>query len=90
MSLVLAGESGGTSYENIGVMLVGSNPAPSPFAASFDPAGIPRMRSQGSDGPEAEDPSRRYTSDGNPGTISFPAERADLLAPAHAELANPY
>lgn len=102
MSLVLAGESGGTSYENIGVMLVGSNPAPSPFAASFDPAGIPRMRSQGTEGPDAEwgstkwlddlaeDPSRRYTSDGNPGTISFPAERADLLAPAHAELANPY
>ncbi len=88
-------------YEHEGVLLVGSNPAPSPFHAEFDPLAIPRIRT--SVDPDAEYESawwfevmasserwRPYVSDGNPATISFPADRADELDPAHAERANPY
>jgi peptidoglycan/xylan/chitin deacetylase (PgdA/CDA1 family) len=74
----------GPGYRYRGAFLVGANPAPSPYGAEFDPAGIPRIRSQGATGPEAEvcstvwldklaaTPARRYTSDGVPERISVP------------------
>jgi peptidoglycan/xylan/chitin deacetylase (PgdA/CDA1 family) len=34
----------GESYRNEGVLEVGANPSPSPFAATFDPMSIPRIR----------------------------------------------
>ena len=92
------------SYHNEGILLVGSEPARSPFAADFDPLAIPRIRSAPSwDGGEPDFGSafwleqleqegsyRRYVSDGDPDTISFPADRADELDPAYEERANPY
>lgn len=101
-SLAVAGSSGGVSYSHAGVMLVGSNPSPSPFAADFNPAKIPRVRSQGPDGEEPEygsatwldrlaaNPGGRFTSDGDPARVSFPSARAGDLAPAQAAAANPY
>lgn len=100
--LAVAGSFAGVGdYEHEGVLLVGSNPAPSPFHAEFDPLAIPRIRT--SIDPDAEYESawrfevmasserwRPYVSDGNPATISFPADRADELDPAHADRANPY
>jgi peptidoglycan/xylan/chitin deacetylase (PgdA/CDA1 family) len=74
----------GPGYEYTAALLVGSNPAPSPFAADFTPHAIPRIRSQGAEGAEADfgstrwldklaaNPSGRYTSDGNPDVISYP------------------
>ncbi|WP_433869378.1 polysaccharide deacetylase family protein [Saccharopolyspora sp. CA-218241] len=88
-ALAVAGAAEGTAYRHDSVMLVGSNPAPSPWAADFDPAAVPRIRSQGPTGPEAEfgstawldelaaDPARRYTSDGDPDRISAPADAAE-------------
>lgn len=89
------------SYAHEGILLVGSNPAPSPFHVDFDPLAIPRIRSDRD--PEVEYTStwwfdiilsseryRLYVSDGNPDTISFPAAFADELDPAHAARANPY
>lgn len=82
---MMAGSWRGTSYAFAGAFLVGANPAPSPFSRDFDRRGIPRIRSQGRRGPEsrfgstawldrlAERPSRLYTSDGDPGTVSRPA-----------------
>jgi hypothetical protein len=35
-------------------------------------------------------PERRYVSDGDPNTISFPSELAERLAPRFAGRANPY
>src|SRR5918999_3760772 len=76
--------SRGPGYDYSGVLLVGANPAPSPFAEEFAPRAIPRIRSQGPDGSEAEfgstvwldklaaSPGTRYTSDGNPAVISYP------------------
>jgi peptidoglycan/xylan/chitin deacetylase (PgdA/CDA1 family) len=75
----------GTGYDYAGVLLVGASPAPSPFSAKFDPQAIPRVRSQGTDGDEAEygssswldqleaEPGIRYTSDGDPEVVSYPA-----------------
>ncbi|MFC4856846.1 polysaccharide deacetylase family protein [Actinophytocola glycyrrhizae] len=83
--LALHGAVGPAEYRYKGAFLVGANPAPSPYAADFDPAGIPRIRSQDATGPDAEHcstvwldklaaaPSQRYTSDGDPDRISFPA-----------------
>ncbi|WP_116040634.1 polysaccharide deacetylase family protein [Amycolatopsis palatopharyngis] len=74
----------GTGYDYAGALLVGANPAPSPYSVDFDPEAIPRIRSQGADGEEAKygstvwldeleaDPGGRYTSDGDPKVISYP------------------
>lgn len=100
--LAARGSSGGVDYHNKGVYLVGANPAPSPFAAGFDPGAIPRIRSQGPSGPDAKWASTawlnkledgtvaRYTSDGDPERISFPEEKKPDLADAHRDAANPY
>ncbi|SFB59312.1 Peptidoglycan/xylan/chitin deacetylase, PgdA/CDA1 family [Amycolatopsis marina] len=75
----------GPGYDYAGALLVGANPAPSPYSVDFDPEAVPRIRSQGADGAEAKygstvwldeleaDPDIRYTSDGDPETISYPA-----------------
>ncbi len=103
-SLAERGSSDAGEYVNEGVLLVGSDPAPSPFAEAFDPHAIPRIRSSPSwDGGEpdfgsafwleqldADGSYRRYISDGNPDTISFPQARADELDPAFEDRANPY
>ncbi|MBA0125144.1 polysaccharide deacetylase family protein [Haloechinothrix sp. YIM 98757] len=92
------GSHDGQEYRHEGILLVGSNPAPSPFATEFDPVAIPRIRS----GPDGDlesgywfeiferEPERRYVSDGDPSTISFPEERSEELAPEFADRANPY
>ncbi|MFJ8387732.1 polysaccharide deacetylase family protein [Streptomyces sp. NPDC094438] len=100
--LVLKGAADGVSYQHQGVYLVGANPAPSPFSADFDPGAIPRIRSQAATGPDAQFTStawldklrdgtvKRYTSGGDPKTISFPKSEAARLAPAHRRVARPY
>jgi peptidoglycan/xylan/chitin deacetylase (PgdA/CDA1 family) len=101
-ALALAGSSDGTAYKYRGVFLVGANPAPSPFAADFDPASIPRIRSQGRDGKDAQfasaiwldklaaAPAGRYTSDGVPGQIAYPRATANPIAAAYQGDARPY
>jgi peptidoglycan/xylan/chitin deacetylase (PgdA/CDA1 family) len=73
----------GPGYSYDGALLVGAGPAPSPCSRDFEPGSIPRIRSQ-SAGPEAEYGSahwldvlaspagHRYTSDGDPATVSYP------------------
>ncbi|WP_377267233.1 polysaccharide deacetylase family protein [Peterkaempfera sp. SMS 1(5)a] len=101
-SLAVRGTSQGVSYQHRGVYLVGANPSVSPFAASFDPTAIPRIRSEAATGEEAEygstswldklakDPSNRYTSDGNPNTVAFPKSEESRLAPAYRTQARAY
>ncbi|WP_280490301.1 polysaccharide deacetylase family protein [Nocardia carnea] len=97
-ALALAGNSGGTPYRFAAAMLVGANPAPSPFGPVV-PAAVPRIRS----GPGAvpfdsgywldllaAEPARRYTSDGDPGRISFPRSSANRLDPRWADRAHTY
>ncbi|GAA2472655.1 polysaccharide deacetylase family protein [Streptomyces longisporus] len=100
--LALQGTADGVHYRHQGVYLVGANPAPSPFSTAFDPGAVPRIRSQAATGPEAQFTStvwldklgdgtvKRYTSDGDPKKISFPASETARLAPAHRQAARPY
>lgn len=100
--LAAKGVSGGVRYQHRGVYLVGSNPAPSPFSAAFDPRAVPRIRSQAATGPDAQFTSTawldklrdgtvgRYTSDGDPEKISFPEERAAEVSPSHRKAARSY
>ncbi|WP_020549791.1 polysaccharide deacetylase family protein [Embleya scabrispora] len=83
-TLAAKGTSGTVTYEHRGVFLVGSNPAPSPFAPTFDPGAVPRIRSAPATGEDAQFGSttwldkladgrvRRYTSDGDPTMIAYP------------------
>ncbi|HVL97100.1 MAG TPA: putative glycoside hydrolase, partial [Solirubrobacteraceae bacterium] len=100
--LARKGSWNGIDYAHAGVMLVGAEPAPSPFTKAFKPGAIPRIRTTP---PGARDPlmgstywlddlkanpAKRYVSDGNPDTISFPRAKAESLAPRFQPRANPY
>jgi peptidoglycan/xylan/chitin deacetylase (PgdA/CDA1 family) len=92
----------GSGYHYRGVFLVGANPAPSPFARTFDPLNIPRIRSEGPTGPDAtygssawlarlaEDPTSRYTSDGDPDHVSFPTGAGQQVAATYLAAARRY
>jgi hypothetical protein len=99
--LAASGSGADGAYEHDAVLLVGSNPAPSPFHVDFDPLALPRILTlrdadelQGSawwfEQLELGQSHQRYISDGNPATISFPQDRADQLDPAFEDRANPY
>jgi hypothetical protein len=101
-SLAVRGTADGLSYQHRGVYLVGANPSSSPFAAAFDPTAIPRIRSAGATGEDAEygstawldklaqNPANRYTSDGDPATVAFPRSDGSRLAPAFRGQARAY
>jgi peptidoglycan/xylan/chitin deacetylase (PgdA/CDA1 family) len=88
----------GAGYAFRGVLLVGSNPARSPYSKGFDPLAVPRIRSGLKTGDQASTSTywlprlraTRYVSDGDPATISFPRSKAALLAPRYASRARPY
>ena len=100
--LARKGRWNGIAYEHAGVMLVGAEPAPSPFSTAFKPGAIPRIRTSPADARDPlmgswywlddlkKNPSRRYVSDGDPDRISFPRDRAEQLAPRFQARANPY
>ena len=102
-SLARHGRSEGTSYRPYAVLLVGANPAPSPYSRSFDVSAIPRIRSShaGWNGDAdmaaaywldqlSRHPETRYVSDGDPKRLTFPRSKADDVAPAFRSQANPY
>jgi peptidoglycan/xylan/chitin deacetylase (PgdA/CDA1 family) len=90
----VSGSWGGTRYGPYAVLLVGANPAPSPFASTFDRTAIPRIRSShaGWNG-EADyaftywmryferNPRARYVSDGDVRTITVQKGGSADLAP---------
>jgi peptidoglycan/xylan/chitin deacetylase (PgdA/CDA1 family) len=93
---VLAHHGGG--YDFHGVLLVGSNPAPSPYSKRFDPLALPRIRSGLRTGDQSFTSTywlpmllkTRFVSDGDPATISFPKAESARLAPRFAAQARPY
>ncbi len=97
--LAVAGSWDGESYAFEGVMLVGAEPAPSPFSQAFDGAAIPRIRSDLDSAVEygsamwldrlADDPSLRFISDGDPATVTVPQDREGELAETYAAKARP-
>ncbi len=87
--LAIRGSYDGTEYEHEGILLVGSNPAPSPFRTDYDPYRLPRIRASemNTEGVGMYDwldvlkdnPRRRYISDGDPRTITAPESLQDRL-----------
>ncbi len=83
-SVLASGTCGETSYIFVSSLLVGSNPAPAPNDAAFNPMRLPRIQAlalshkEGSAGSEAylqyfrDNPERRFRSDGDPDTVTIP------------------
>jgi peptidoglycan/xylan/chitin deacetylase (PgdA/CDA1 family) len=101
-ALVRAGRWRSTSYANEAVLLVGAEPAHSPFHRLWKPSAVPRIRSSSFAGGRGEFMSMwwldrlasgavtRYVSAGNPGHVSFPKKYADRLAPRFRSAAVAY
>jgi peptidoglycan/xylan/chitin deacetylase (PgdA/CDA1 family) len=101
-SLAVSGSSGGESYGPYAVMLVGANPAPSPFATDFDPAMVPRIRTAQFPWRNVQEnyafdywltelehnPGSVYVSDGDPNKVSFPESESDKLSSRFESHAN--
>ncbi len=69
----------GRQYELEGALMVGAEPAPSPVHVDFDPMWIPRINSDDEQLGRwfsfvEENPGIMYVSDGNPDTITIPAD----------------
>jgi peptidoglycan/xylan/chitin deacetylase (PgdA/CDA1 family) len=101
-SLAVSGTWGGESYRFAGVFLAGAEPAPSPFSTKWNPAAIPRIRTNPNwDGTRdftagmwfdllERNPELRYVSDGDPDRISFPRAKENQLSAQYRARANPY
>ncbi len=89
MSYVIKGSYEGTAYHNEGILLVGAEPAPSPFTVKFDPSALPRVRASETDVAGyglydwleqlSKNPDLRYVSDGNPSTVVVPEKLAEQI-----------
>ncbi|MEV5831521.1 polysaccharide deacetylase family protein [Spirillospora sp. NPDC052242] len=91
-------------YAFQGMFLAGWRPAPSPFGEEFDRWAIPRVRSEGKIKENDcekycstawleyldRHPQERYTSDGDPGTVTIPRGLQDALAPQYRGMARVY
>ncbi|WP_406236834.1 polysaccharide deacetylase family protein [Nocardia sp. NBC_01009] len=97
-ALAAGGNWDGTPYAFDAVMLVGAEPAPSPFS-TIDPMGVPRIRSGKGEvafdsaywlDRLADHPDQRYTSDGDPTTVSFPKDLAGELSSLRSHRVNAY
>ena len=82
-ALAVRGSWQGRRYGPYAVLLVGANPAPSPFSRAFDPAAIPRIRTSHAGWKGEADygfsywmrefevnPKSRFVSDGDPATVA--------------------
>lgn len=95
-SLALSGGSGPGAYAFDAVLLVGANPAPSPYSTAWSPGAVPRIRAAHRHVeydaaywlPRIA--ASRYVSDGDPAHISFPSAELARLAPADRARARPY
>ena len=87
--LAVQGSYQDTSYYHEAVLLVGANPAPSPYHKNFNPSRLPRIRGSemNTDGVGLYDwlevlennPHRRYVSDGDSRTVTAPESLKDRL-----------
>ncbi|MEZ5102227.1 MAG: polysaccharide deacetylase family protein [Thermoleophilia bacterium] len=79
----------GVSYRHVSNVLVGAEPAPSPFATRFDPMNIPRIRGAGTAEDEYQidywldlmgEQGTAFVSDGDPRTVTVSADIASKVA----------
>lgn len=88
-SLVTSGVWEGVSYQHDAVFLAGAQPAPAPTRNDYDPLAIPRVQIIDETMEYwmeelQSNKDRRYVSDGDPNTITFPERLSSLLNPAAA------
>lgn len=81
---LLEGTGDGVQYHNRGVLLVGAEPAPSPYSTAFKPLAIPRVQARTSELDKwltylETHPHDRYVSDGDPDTVTVPEQSAGLI-----------
>lgn len=100
--LAISGRADGVEYEHDAVLLVGARPASSPYSGDFDPLNVPRIRSQSGSGESARfgstvwldklaaNPDTRYTSDGDPGRISYPSNSSTEPTNSHGQKVRAY
>jgi peptidoglycan/xylan/chitin deacetylase (PgdA/CDA1 family) len=101
-SLVVRGAWHGIRYRNLGVMLVGAGPSPSPYSKAFDPLGVPRIRPLRWNGKAPNygsefwfdylraHPEERYVSDGDPAVVSYPKRLSGDIDKRFARRSNRY
>jgi len=82
----LRGSAKGTAYEHDAILMVAGGAAPSPFARGFDPTRLPRIQALERDLASwltwfDNHPHERFVSDGDPATVTVPADRRDKLNP---------
>lgn len=83
---LLSGTWDGQEYVNIGILLVGAEPAPSPFSKEFNPLAIPRIRGSQEEldkwlGEFEKYPDGRFVSDGTSETVTIRDGQEDGLDP---------
>ena len=80
------GEYEGNSYENIGVLLVGSTPVASPYSTKFSPYALERVQVFEDNLDKwikffQDNPDQKYVSDGFSEYITIPEVNAEMLKP---------
>lgn len=85
-----SGEWEGQPYTNLGVLLVGAEPAPSPYSSKFSPLAIPRIRGSQEEldkwlGNFERYPETRFVSDGQASTVTIREGEQDKLDPSRIE-----
>lgn len=85
-ALLASGAYQGQHYANKAVLMVGANPAPSPFSAKFNPMSLPRIQATEGDAGSTywlddlkAHPERRFTSDGDPNVVTVPKSKEDKI-----------
>lgn len=86
-SLAIEGSFEGIDYHHDAVLMAASAPAPSPNSKEYDRYSLERVQVFENSLQEwldrlAVNPLKRYVSDGNPNTITFPRDLESLLNPA--------
>jgi len=84
---VIKGEYEGVKYENLAIMEVGWDPAPSPFSIKFDPLATHRVRASGITPVDSDlawwlenlKRGNQFVSDGNAATVAVPESYAEYV-----------
>jgi hypothetical protein len=92
-SILRGGTAAGITYHHRAALLVGAEPAPSPFSQRFKPFRLPRIQATETVQPSLsfwlksmeKNPSQKFKSDGDPNTVTFPKKLQEYLNPAAAK-----
>ncbi|HEU4369469.1 MAG TPA: polysaccharide deacetylase family protein [Methylomirabilota bacterium] len=84
VSWAVSGTAKGTTYRHDAILMVAGGAAPSPYAKSFDPVRLPRIQAVERDlnfwlTYFDRNPQDRFTSDGDPASVTIPAAKKDRL-----------